>query len=316
MKKILLSISLFVGAMAANAQQIPNYIPSNDLLMWIPFDSNFVDVSSNPNNITNSGVTLMADRNGIPNRAGSFNGTGASMQASSPTFTFAKTDTFTYSVWVKKDSHTSAGQNADIALMSGTGTTGVFISILQFSNTSTAVSFGVNKQQTSWAWANSTYNLSQWDHYCAVYQGGSMSLYLNGNLVGSNNFTTTGSSAVNIPFYIGRGLGTVTFKGGLDDIAVWGRALNTQEISDVYNNVFTGIELKSADVVAKVYPNPASDLIYINVKSNYEIKNLLGSSVAIGNTTNGSINIEQLPAGVYFLNLGGESTKSIKFIKR
>lgn len=102
MKRILLSIALFASAFASHAQQIPSYIPTADLLMWVPFDSNFVDLSSNPNNITNNGVTLMSDRNGIANRAGNFNGTGAFMQAATPTFTFAQTDTFSYSVWVKK----------------------------------------------------------------------------------------------------------------------------------------------------------------------------------------------------------------------
>jgi hypothetical protein len=314
MKRFLLSISIFASAIAM-AQQVPNYIPSGDLLLWVPFDSNYVDMSANPNTITNNGVTLMADRNGVANSAGSFDGTSAYMVAQTPTFTFAQTDTFTYSFWAKKESHTGANA-ADIALMSGTSTAGVFISIMQFSNTSTSMNFGVNKQQTTWAWASTTYNLSQWDHYLGVYEGGAMSLYQNGNLVGSNTFATTGSTSQNLPFTIGKGLGTVTFKGGIDDIAVWGRALTAQEISDVYNNVYTGVESISKDASVKIYPNPSTDFISVNIKSNYEIKNLLGARVASGSTMNGSINIQDLPAGVYFLSLGGEKNKSLKFIKR
>ena len=316
MKRILLSISLFVSAFAAVAQQIPNYIPSGNLLMWVPFDSSYVDMSSNPNTVANNGVTLMADRNGVANRAGSFNGTGAYMVAQTPTFTFAQTDTFTYSIWVKKESHTSANA-ADIALMSGTNTAGVFISIIQFSNTSSSMNFGVNKQQTSWAWTNATYTLSQWDHYLAIYEGGAMSLYQNGNLVGSNTFITTGSTSQNLPFTIGKGLGTVTFKGGLDDIAVWGRALSTQEISDVYNNVFTGIEKKTADAVVRLYPNPAENYIHVNVQAIYEIKNMLGATVAMGRSSeNSNINIQELTPGIYFINFSNDPQKSFKFIKR
>jgi hypothetical protein len=258
----------------------------------------------------------MADRNGVPNAAGSFNGTGAYMEATTPTFTFAQTDTFSYSVWVKKESHTSAGQNADIALMTASSATGVFITLLQFGNSSTGVNFGVNKQQSSWAWATTTYNMSQWDNYIALYEGGSMQLFLNGVQVATNTFTNTGSTASNIPFKMGKGLGTVTFKGGIDDIAVWGRALNTQEISDVYSNVFTGVKSVNANSTMKVFPNPAENYLTAPNASTYVIKNILGADVASGKTNmNGVIDIEYLNPGVYFIQFNAEKS-AVKFVKK
>ena len=315
MKKIILLISALAISGLLLAQQLPNYIPTNNLLMWVPFDNSYTDVSANPNNITNSGVTLMADRNGVPNSAGAFNGNGAFMEAATPTFTFSQTDTFSYSIWVKKALHTSAGANADIALMTASNTTGVFITLLQFGNSSTGVNFGVNKQQSSWTWASTTYNLSQWDNYIAVYEGGAMKLFLNGNQVATNTFTNTGSTASNIPFKIGKGLGSITFYGGLDDIAVWGRALNTQEINDVFTGVFTGVKPVNESSSLKVYPNPAASFLTTTNNSSYTIKNILGADVAFGKTNiNGLIPIEDLNPSVYFIQFENEKN-AIKFVK-
>lgn len=200
--------------------------------------------------------------------------------------------------------------------MTATNTTGVFITIIQFSNTSSSMNFGANKQQASWAWATTTYNLSQWDNYIALYEGGAMTLYLNGNQVATATFTNTGSTASNIPFNIGKGLAAVTFKGGIDDIAVWGRALNTQEISDVYNNVFTGVEKKANEGTLRLYPNPAENVVYVNVKSTYEIRNMLGALVVSGRSNAGSIDVQDLTQGIYFISFGNDPEKTFKFIKR
>jgi hypothetical protein len=54
--------------------QIPNYVPTNGLVGWWPFNSNANDESGNGNNGTVNGAILTTDRFGQANSAYSFDG--------------------------------------------------------------------------------------------------------------------------------------------------------------------------------------------------------------------------------------------------
>jgi hypothetical protein len=69
---LVLSMSLFIGSV--NAQTIPSYIPSEDLVAWYPFNGNANDESGNGNNGTVNGATLTTDKDGNENSAYSFDG--------------------------------------------------------------------------------------------------------------------------------------------------------------------------------------------------------------------------------------------------
>jgi hypothetical protein len=65
-----------------------------------------------------------------------------------------------------------------------------------------------------------------------------------------------------------------------------------------------------------VYPNPASAVLHVqNVTGNYEIYSLLGTKVMSGTVSSEmtSLNINNLPEGVYFLRCGD---RTVKFTKR
>ncbi|MBK7683481.1 MAG: hypothetical protein IPJ26_13910 [Bacteroidetes bacterium] len=64
---------MFVSCRNLTAQ-IPNYVPSNGLVGWWPFNGSANDESGNGNNGVINGVTLVADRFGNANQAYSFNG--------------------------------------------------------------------------------------------------------------------------------------------------------------------------------------------------------------------------------------------------
>ena len=56
------------------AQNVPNYVSTNGLVGYWPFNGNANDESGNGNNGTVNGATLTTDKNGISNRAYSFDG--------------------------------------------------------------------------------------------------------------------------------------------------------------------------------------------------------------------------------------------------
>jgi len=76
-------------------------------------------------------------------------------------------------------------------------------------------------------------------------------------------------------------------------------------------------ELSTEDAAIAVYPNPASNQITIEgIKdlSEFEIYDLAGNRMMSG-VTNFDLNISSLSAGLYFLRLNGDRSKTIKIIK-
>ena len=79
MKKLLLLLSVF-SVTLGTAQSVPNYVPTNGLVGWWPFNGNANDISGNGNNGTVYGATLTNDRNGNLNSAYDLDGSNDYIQ--------------------------------------------------------------------------------------------------------------------------------------------------------------------------------------------------------------------------------------------
>jgi hypothetical protein len=296
--------------------QLPNYVPTNGLLAWYGFNNNSSDLSGNNNNGANNNVTFVDDRNGNPNSAGSFNGINTWFEVATPSFTFAHTDSFTYSVWVNKDVQPAAG----VFLMVGSNAAGNFISILQGPNNT---QFGTNKQQSAWIWTTCPHTLNVWEHYVATYNAGIMRLYKNGVFESTTTFTHTNVTSANLPLYIGRGVGGAYFKGSIDDVGIWGRVLNDTEINDLYNSTVTSLNVESIEKPFSLTPNIGAEFIQFNAKVNFEnpinftINDAKGAIIMQGivNEPFQVIDIKSLSKGVYFMMLNDEQNTRLKFVK-
>lgn len=214
--------------------QVPNYVPSNGLLAYWPFSGNTNDQTANANHLTNNGATLVADRNGTANAAYSFNGTSSYLEKTTPTFQFNPTGTFSVSFWVNRPTTT-----AGVMMMSGVTTANYFIWLFQGGASNNT--FGTNKQQSAWIWANSPYSLNQWEHYVCMYINGVMRVYRNGVLEVSATYTHTGAINGVLPFFIGKGVSGNFFNGSIDDIAIWNRSLTNCEIQKMYTSQLPNI---------------------------------------------------------------------------
>ena len=91
--------------------------------------------------------------------------------------------------------------------------------------------------QTVLSYSTGNLALNQWCYVTAVQfgQGGlPMHLYINGELVGSDVTPETISDANN--FYVGRWNGDARlFKGLIDDVRIYDRALSAAEVQTLYN---------------------------------------------------------------------------------
>lgn len=77
------------------------------------------------------------------------------------------------------------------------------------------------------------YSLNTWQNIVATYNGNALSIYLNGELKDSKSTTGTPSVSTNA-LEIGR-YDVLYFPGKVDDVAIFSRALNQSEVSNLYN---------------------------------------------------------------------------------
>ncbi|MEL6842604.1 MAG: LamG domain-containing protein, partial [Bacteroidota bacterium] len=84
----------------------------------------------------------------------------------------------------------------------------------------------------------------QWQHVAWVYDGSSVTLYIDGVVRGSSPASGTLSDG-SIPFTIGRSILTSLnfyFGGRADEVSVWDKALTQADIQDMIANELTGTE--------------------------------------------------------------------------
>jgi len=201
--------------------QIPNYVPTNSLVAWYPFNGNYNDESGSGNIMTSANLpTLTADRFGICNSAYRFF-PGNNLFKSTPN---TNGQTFTWAVWIKKistgiDCHGIGESNA-------TSTSGGGFNVSYNIPQVTCQGISVNVTNST-----TVINNGIWYHYVITKTGNSFSIYINGILNSSGNSTYL---PYNSTTYCSVG-GNPSADCEIDDIAMWNRVLSQSEITALYN---------------------------------------------------------------------------------
>ena len=284
--------------LSANAQ-VPSYVPSNGLVGWYPFSGNANDQSGNGNNGTVTGATLTTDRFGNSNLAYLFNGNSDFIEVSHNS-SLILTSGVTFSFWlnITDSSLNSSGrlERQPIGKQVSATVSGLGFETTDATNPKLAPQFylqgGVTYEHSS---ALST---NFWSHLVGTFDGTNLKLYQNGVLLGSNNGTFNLQSIVENLFFGKEGKKGLYFKGKLDDIGMWNRALTQQEITNLYNGNICYKSISVTDTliinvkrtslnplayanIIKVYPNPTKDKITID---NGDITKMTGYSIKIYNS--------------------------------
>jgi hypothetical protein len=245
MKKLIL-ISLLALFSQSVFSQIPNYVPSNGLVGWWPFNGNANDESGNGNNGTVNGATLTNDRFGNQNSAYSFEG---SSNISLNNVSLSNVTKYSYTGWFKKAS-TTINQGANLISMSNpcNGPGGLRVGI----GGNNQFCFGAEFQSCSSVWKysqNQNYSDNTWHFFAAVYDGNigqiqssELILYIDGVLIPQIPFTQGNTGNVIAPI---NNLGVTALIGGfdastsirdIDDIGIWNRVLTDCEIQNLYTS--------------------------------------------------------------------------------
>jgi hypothetical protein len=231
--------------------QVPNYVPTNGLVGWWPFNGNAIDESVNTNDGTVNGATLTTDRFGNANQAYSFDGvndfiwTGLVQQLSGSQYA-------TISYWINSPlnfPNNAAGNYGNaIGHWKHNGQFGgpIGVQIAHNSNGSLSLSL-IGGQGTS---SNpSIIYPNSWTQIVFVYDGTKVTneriaIHLNGIFSQYINMPNI-PSAIGVEAtrtYIGAACGPdgvddawSHFMGKIDDVGMWNRALTACEIQDLYN---------------------------------------------------------------------------------
>ena len=226
--KVIVAIVFVTNLMAQN---VPNYLPTNGLVGWWPFNGNANDESGNGNNGTVNGATLTADRNGNANSSYSFNGSQnidfGKLQE------FKSSSPFTVSIWFKTiyPNQGCLFSRGDYAQMNQIK--GQIVTI----NNNDVVEFGMRgngfEQNVR---SKKTVTDNKWHHAIWSHDGdGKISIYIDGKLENSGIINNLSNLQFNLVL---ANLGNTGyyFKGLLDDFAVWNRALTQKEITALYTS--------------------------------------------------------------------------------
>jgi hypothetical protein len=262
--------------------QVPNYVPTNGLVGWWPFNGNANDESGNGNNGTNNGATLTADRFGNVNKSYLFTPNNFIEVIGSANINF--TDSLTVNCWYKNNivqggvfisKHINGSLNSSFILynepVDGCGPTNYITDI---------------NNQIKFVRNPSLCDTVNWHMLSFVFKKPTLKIFSDGIFIDSTSSVGSIKATTN-PILFGSGsISTPPFSQSitnskLDDIGIWNRALTQQEITDLYNaNVcyeyvtvtdtlvintgITGYNPITYMNTLKIWPNPTNDHITID----------------------------------------------------
>jgi hypothetical protein len=205
------------------------------------------DSSGHGNNGTIAGgVTTVS---GPLNTAYHFNGTDSYVDFEGQPAVLDSNHNWTVSMWIKPENNNNQ-QAFFFGYNDQNYTGGTFqIDFVQNHNGSDplAVSFGTGKAWQSFDDMSVDLPDTNWHLFTAVYNNQVKTLYLDGVQVASKSDpNANGSPSSNVRFTLGAfypyGGGQQTFyKGGIDETAIWSRALSPSEVSTLYATQSSGI---------------------------------------------------------------------------
>ncbi|MCX6183639.1 MAG: T9SS type A sorting domain-containing protein [Flavobacterium sp.] len=329
MKIKLLMITMVLALSSKSVMaQVPANVPTNGLVGYWPFNGNVNDESGNNNNATSVGVSLSQDRFGNASSAYSFNGENCVLQKITTPNTIDNLNSYSVSVWYKSDDILKGAQT----ILNSFPHTYIGVPLSYCSQTTMCSFIGnggsgwvIMGFSNSWEINNDT----SWHNLTLVKTTADIKYYIDGVL----KKTTIISSGLNVGSFV-MNFGSIsinggiscyeTFKGSIDDIAQYNRALTSEEIVGLYNAQAAGCEtlvINSGPLsfnpptytsTVTIYPNPANDQITIDCGN---LANVAGWSIKIVNAIGQEVFTGAMNTPQYVVPLNSWSGQGLYFVK-
>ena len=249
-----------------NGNNLPNNLQTGLVGYW-PFCGNANDESGNGNNGTVNGATLTTDRFGNANSAYDFDGVNDYLDFGNPTLLNPTPFSYSQSCWIKlvdysaiqdpilSKRHQDNGNDWATALIKSDGKVSFFSDDKQHFTTNFATSPVLDS--------------SFWYQFTFVKNGYSYIMYMNGYLVDSI-YDTHIMGGTNDNFIAGKqGAWNAFFKGKIDDIGIWNRALSASEVQQLYTSGSPQTyQWSTGDTTSTISVSPDSTTTYYVTISN------------------------------------------------
>ena len=199
------------------------------LVMYLPFCDNAQDISGNSNDGVVSNSNLTEDRFNNPNQAYLFSNSSQSMITVNPSSSLNITQDITFSAWFYP-TDTTLGFIVDRDVCGFTGDWG-----LQWLD-------GQVKMRTQGdenTIVSGVLAINNWYHVLVTRESGVFTMYINSEITSQNSGYNYNFVNTNNPIRIGDQSCTSpeeNFDGKIDDIAIWNRALSSEEVLSLYQN--------------------------------------------------------------------------------
>jgi hypothetical protein len=291
------------------------------------FNNNFNDSSGNGHHAANAGATFASDRFGAANAALYFDG---SVYVDLPNdVRFQPQSSASLSFWMKSN---QTGRFDLFEQRIGNN----YPSDLNFNITFNYPS----TQRINFNFPN--YNLppnnytshnvlsenaidGKWHHMVFVkdVNANTMSIYQDDSLLGVKNIQDI-SFTVNGTLRIGKEIsGSYWYTGYIDDIRIYSRALNNNEVTELYQGNASATNNDALPQLISLYPNPATDKVYLknpfsgSTIHSVSVYDYTGKLQFVQTENPLEIETSSLPAGMYFIVLlsAGHETISGRFVK-
>ncbi|MEN9914779.1 MAG: hypothetical protein RL528_1543 [Bacteroidota bacterium] len=236
-------IAIICFAIISNAQ-IPNYVSTNGLVGWWPFNGNANDESGNGNNGTVNNVNSAIDRFGNGNSAFSFNRQTINEINVNNSSSLNSLYNITISIWVKLVSYNEPGQAGYNHWINKSDQSNNHHFI--FANNASQVYFYYAGAAGFFA-TNNLPQLNQWTHIVVThnYDGSQNSIckfYFDGNLIESiPAIQPINQTLDNLKIGAFGAYNYNRVDGSLDDIGIWNRALTACEIQNLYQSQLNNV---------------------------------------------------------------------------
>ncbi len=218
MKTLLIFLTLFFSIFTLTAQNVDL---KRGLVAYYPFNGNANDESGNGNHGTVNGASLTNDRNEITNSSYYFNGINDYITAS-----FLNINSIAVSFWFR-----SSMQNNDYSTLVDCNKK-FYCMVLgpAYKYNSGKIFYRANLEDD--IYSDLIYSDNKWHHIYIDFDNdsGKQKMYINGVFIKSNSINKIGYLS---KIHFGRQenhLSTTFFKGNIDDIHIYNRGLNENEI--------------------------------------------------------------------------------------
>lgn len=297
----MLSTTVSAGALVKNtslAIQAP--------MIWYPFDSDNRNAAADRFHATVTGATKTEDARGIPSLAYRFtSGQNIIYTDNHVNLNFA--NAVSVSCWVKCE---QLGSERFI-ISHGSWQQRYKLSITPEGRLRWTVKTDAGVSDLD---GSTPIVLNRYYHVTALYTGFSMELYVDGVL------DTFKAFAGNIlpstkPLTIGRMDNVETqyaLLGSVDEVKLWDKEIPITQVEQLKNQWATSAEIIDSEIIMRIYPNPAREVIYVEFTDNVQAEHISLFSIdgrevsyyLVNMKSNGIIiEVSQASAGLYLLRI-------------